>query len=200
MEKWIWSAFIVFVLGNLKNMVFETPAGVHQAIADTTVHKIQATGIYHMINIYPVGDVNGDQQKDTAFINYDIKVDANSTFLLYDCDFRDCLITMRFGHGIPDLSIRSHGVYVLPLRDLNRDAANEIILYNRWELGGWKDISVYSLQKKQWKELAHGKSFGELEEDFSDRVIKEGSKYYLLGDKWEDAQLRMRMDTIPISH
>ncbi len=130
-----------------------------------------------------VGDVNNDQEKDTAFIT--VKRNFETGEIVFEPN--NYAIDIEFSHGIPKINIdQSLGVTVAKTEDLNGDGANEIILFSRTNQGYWNDITVWSFKGKKWNEIAKAKAFIAEKMDSENRVIKELDKYYLIGeDPWE---------------
>ena len=126
-----------------------------------------------------VGDLNNDKINDTAFIN--LKRNLKSGELEYRA--KNYRIDITFSENIPNLTIdHSLGVFIKKTVDLNKDNANEIILFSRTNQGWWNDISVVSYHNGKWLELAKTRGFVSENEDFENRIITENRQFYLIGD------------------
>ncbi len=134
-------------------------------------------------NQFLVGDVNNDQEKDTAFIT--LKRNLETGELVFEPD--NDAIAIEFSNGIPKISVdESLGVFVTKTDDVNGDGANEIILFSRTNQGYWNDISIWTFMGGKWNQIGHTKAFVSENKDFENRIINENGRYYLIGeDPWE---------------
>lgn len=130
-----------------------------------------------------VGDVNNDQEKDTAFIT--LKRNLETGEVVFGPD--NYAIDIEFSNGIPKISIyQSLGVFVVKTDDLNGDQANEIILFSQTNQGYWNDVTVWSFMGGNWNQIGQTKAFASENKDFENRIINENGRYYLIGeDPWE---------------
>lgn len=133
---------------------------------------------------YFIGDVNNDQVNDTAFINFKWNTETNEI----ECGKNNCLVDIVFNDNIPKISYdQSLGIVVTKTEDLNRDNANEIIIFSRTHEGWWNEVSVWSFKNKTWHEMAKTNAFISEDKDFENRIVKENREYYLIGEnKWEE--------------
>ncbi len=153
-----------------------------------------------MSNVYPVGDVDGDNKPDTAQVEFDIRMGKDSTPDYYDCNFRHCELTIQFRPNIPSLIVeQSIGLLAKETQIPNINGGNDILIFSRWMEGSWKYMSIYTLYRKKWIEIGHAKMFGDEDKDFEHRIIKLKDDYYILGDKWNDSiGVLQRTDTVNI--
>ncbi|MBW3517906.1 hypothetical protein [Flavobacterium sp. NKUCC04_CG] len=130
-----------------------------------------------------VGDINNDQEKDTAFVILKREIETGELV----SEGNNYTINIEFSNGIPKISIdHSLGVFVAKTEDLNGDEANEIILFSRTNEGYWNDISVWSFMGGKWNQIGHTKAFVSENKDFENRIINEHGEYFLIGeDPWE---------------
>lgn len=144
--------------------------------------------IEHVNEPYFVGDINNDNILDTAYVNYDRKINYDSA-IEKECINNDCEVTIKFSSNIPPLIItQSLGITIQKSFDLNNDKANEIILFSQWFEGFWGYIYVYSLKNFKWIELGKTKAFLSNDKDWQNRIVKSNNRYYLLGDGWDDSK------------
>lgn len=150
-----------------------------------------------MLNVYAVGDVNGDHKTDTAFVDYDIPMGADSSPDYYSGALSK---TIKFRNNLPQIEIeQSLGLLVKGTQVTNLNKGTDILVFNRCFLGIWKDMSVYTLFQKKWLEIGHTRIAGEDDQDFDNRIINLKNQYYLLGDKWDDTiGVIKRADTVNI--
>ncbi|MBK0404797.1 hypothetical protein I5M27_17530 [Adhaeribacter sp. BT258] len=146
-------------------------------------HSISSeTDIEHIRENYYVGDINNDGEVDTATVIFD----KNSKDEIV-CDQVNCYVEIYFGRNIPEIKIdQSLGIVVQKVEDLNKDKANEIMLFSRTYEGWWEYISVWSFINGKWNNLGQTKAFITKDKDFENRIIKENGQFYLIGDEWND--------------
>ena len=130
----------------------------------------------HVVEKYPVGDINNDKVQDTAILSYDFNYIKNQVI---DQSERN----IKFSKGIPDISIpESKAIFADIAVDLNNDEANEMLVFSRPGDDNWNNLIVYSFKNGKWLQLTTARCFYS---DFSDeinRIIRQKNKYYLLGD------------------
>lgn len=132
-----------------------------------------------------VGDIDNDKVNDTAFVYYKWNDETNEI----ECGEKICYIDIKFKRNIPTISFEQRlvGLVVMKTEDVNRDNANEILIFSRTNEGWWNNISVWSFQKGIWNEIAKTNAFISDDKDFENHIIKEKGKYYLIGqDKWNE--------------
>lgn len=145
--------------------------------------------------IFVVGDINGDKVNDTAFISYKINIETNEI----ECEAADHSVSLKFKENIPDLKFYdSKGIVIKRTEDLNRDTANEIVVFARTNQGWWNDVSVWSLKNNSWVMLAKTKAFISEEKDFNNRIVKIDNHYYLIGDNQLEEDSNGNFDKIKI--
>jgi hypothetical protein len=160
----------------------------NQVTADSLQSNSGKNVIEHVRIPYYVGDINNDNQADTAYVIYDRSIRADST-IDKECVNKNCEVTIRFNDKIPDLVIdQSLGIYIQKSEDLNNDKANEIILFSEWFEGYWHHIYTWTFKNGKWKEIARTKAFLAEDEDYENRIIKTNSQFYLVGDGWDDSK------------
>jgi len=138
---------------------------------------------HHIVEKFDIGDINSDDIKDTATVSFDFDFDTNTLA----CPTPNCTINVSFGPGIPDLDIdQTLGIFVKTAPDLNRDGADDILLFSRTYEGNWNAISACSLLNGEWVELAQTKCFFTDDPDAENRIVKIKNRYYLVGDSWND--------------
>lgn len=131
-----------------------------------------------------VGDVNNDKINDTAFIALKRNVETNEI----ECKEKNCLINVTFSKNIPEISFdQSLGVVIMKAEDFNNDKANEIIIFSRTNEGWWNNIYIWTFKNGRWKEIARTKGFISENKDFENRIIKEKTHFYLIGEnQWKE--------------
>lgn len=144
--------------------------------------------IEHVRKPYFVGDINNDNQADTAYVIYDRTLSIDSA-IEKDCVNKNCEVIITFNNNIPDLIIaQSLGISIQKTEDLNNDSANELLLFSEWFEGYWYYVYTWTFKNGTWKEIARTKAFLSEDKDFDNRIIKTGSQFYLTGDGWDDSK------------
>jgi len=160
----------------------------NQATADSLQSNSDKNVIEHVRTPYFLGDINNDNQADTAYVIYDRSIRADST-IEKECVNKNCEVTIKFNDKIPDLVIdQSLGIYIQKTEDLNNDKANEIILFSEWFEGYWYQVYVWTFKNGKWNEIARTKAFLSEDKDYERRIIKAKSQFYLVGDGWDDSK------------
>lgn len=156
--------------------------------ADSLATHSDKNVIEHVRIPYFVGDINNDNNADSAYVIYDRSVRADST-IEKECVSKNCEVTIKFTGNIPDLVIdQSLGIYIQKTEDLNNDKANEIILFSEWFEGYWYHVYVWTFKNGKWNEIARTKAFLSEDKDYESRIIKAKSQFYLVGDGWDDSK------------
>lgn len=164
--------------------------------------KFAESTIEYAHHSYYIGDVNNDKKSDTAYVTYKVYTTKDST-MFKDCANKDCSMIIKFTNGIPDLTIDlSLGVYIEKTEDLNKDKANEIILFSEWFPAHWHTVYVWTLKKGKWTEIAKTTAFLAENEDYKNRIVKKKSQLYLIGDNWntQKGDLEKRMTYVKINN
>jgi len=165
--------------------------GKTDTITNTSTENLEGpenNKVEHLNKRYSVGDLNNDKIADTAFVDYDQSVKADGTIEKI-CMNKNCEVTIRFNNNIPDLTIQqSVGIYIKNAEDLNADNANEIVLFSEWFEANWCNLYVWTFKGGKWKEIARTKAFLSEDKDFEKRIVKSKSKFYILGDSWDDSK------------
>jgi hypothetical protein len=142
---------------------------------------------------YPVGDVDNDKIPDRATVIFE----RDNSIDEIVCDQKNCAIKITFGKNIPDLNIdQSLGIIVQATEDLNKDKANEILVFSRTYQGLWNNISVWTFKNQKWQEIAKTKAIISEDKDFLNRVIQENGRYYLIDDDWNTDSVIERTEIV----
>lgn len=131
-----------------------------------------------------VGDINNDQENDTAFISFKRNIETNEVEGLEN----NCCIKVEFKGSIPAITLdQNSGIFIAKTEDLNNDKVNEIIIFAQTNEGYWNNISVWSFKGRKWNEIARTKAFISENQDFGNRIVKEKGNYYLIGEnQWKE--------------
>lgn len=163
---------------------------INEKAQDSTLKQTNhvQSRIEHFQTPYFIGDVNNDKQTDTAIVIYDRFVRQDGT-IEKACVNNKCEVTITFDSDIPHLTISNAlSVSILKTEDLDNDQANEIILFTEWFEGFWGNIEVWSFKSGVWNRIARTQAFLSEPKDWENRIVKQNSKYYLIGDdKWNDS-------------
>ena len=138
--------------------------------------------IEHVVQKYTLQSFNR-KESDTAIAIYDRLILADGA-IENDCGKPVCTIQIKFSSNLPEINIEAHDIFIDTTYDINNDGIKELLIYHCWVEHSWTTISVYSLINNKWKELQNTKAFVVDDEEYKNRVLKKGSKFYLIGDSW----------------
>lgn len=148
---------------------------------------------------FAIGDVNNDKLTDTAIAVYERIIAADSTIINL-CSKGVCYIDIDMPKGIDNLQIEAFNIFIDTAPDVNGDGANEILIYWWWTECCWVTLDMYTYKAGKWKTIATSKAFISWDdEDFKNRVIKKGSNYFLMGDKWNKDNAVILKDKVKIN-
>lgn len=138
--------------------------------------------IEHVERNYILGNFQKNHN-DTATVIYDRVISADST-IENDCGKPVCNIQIKFSSNIPEINIEAYDIHIDTTYDINHDGIKELLIYHWWVQNSWTTISIYSLIDNNWTELQKTQAFVVDDTDYENRVIKNGKRYYLIGDSW----------------
>jgi len=142
-----------------------------------------------------LGDINGDKVSDSAFIAYKRVLmpdkayggtQANSTDSTYvkECGQNVCYCRIKFNNTIPEIIIEAYSIDIKSTEDVNGDGKAELLIFRELEQYNWGILSLYSFYNNQWRLLNNVNVFLNDDPAYENRIIKLGSKYYVLEDTW----------------
>ncbi|MGQ2983379.1 hypothetical protein [Flavobacterium sp.] len=168
--------------------VIDDPKNVPYKITVDPAFTFLAEGerIETFIDEYPVGDVDGDKKPDTAIVEYEKAIAADGS-PQNDCGKGVCNVRISFGRKIEPIVFEGMSVVLAQTIDVNKDGANEVLVYRWWYECCWTTLDLYSYRSGTWNIIATSKAFITWDDnDFRDRVKMENGHYYLMGQKWND--------------
>ncbi|MFT3794071.1 hypothetical protein [Flavobacterium sp.] len=178
--------FIVFCfLCGSKNLAQDVNGLASMADLDSTENLLRPYEgkLERILKTQLLGDINGDQIKDSALIQYKRVVAPDSTYVK-ECGQNVCYIRIQFGSNIPEMIIEGYSLSVKSTFDINHDGKDEILIFRELQQYNWGDLSLYSLYKNEWKLLGSVNVFLGDDEDYENRIVKSGGKFYIVEDAW----------------
>jgi len=132
---------------------------------------------------YFVGDLNGDLQKDSAFVSYKRVLSPDTTYLK-ECGQNVCYSRIQFSSKIPEMIMEAFSISVQDAGDVNGDGRNDLLVFLEGMQYNWGEIRLYSYHDNQWTLCQYGPAFLSDDDDYENRIVKAGNSYYLLEDVW----------------
>jgi hypothetical protein len=132
---------------------------------------------------YNVGDLNGDMQKDSAFVSYK-RVLSPKDIYEKECGQNVCYSRIQFSSKIPDMIIEAYSIDVKAVGDINGDSRDDILLFLETNMYNWGEMRLYSYYNNKWTLWQYGPAFLSDDKDYENRIVKSGKNYYLMQDVW----------------
>lgn len=129
-------------------------------------------------------NINGDKIDDKAFITYKRIITPDSIYSK-ECGQNVCYCRIKFSSSkIPEMIIEGYSITLMSTFDINKDGKKEVLIFRELEQYNWGRVSIYSFYKNKWKLLGDVNVFLGDEDSYKNRILKFGSKYYILEDRW----------------
>jgi hypothetical protein len=149
----------------------------------------------HFVQDYPVGDVDGDGNPETATLTPpDIREDG------LGCLDDSCVVEVSFGDGIPLLRYPySIGGILEDLGDLNGDGRAELLYVPDWFQSCWGSFSVYQLIDGKWIQSGRNSLYWCEEDLFKERVqMIDDNRFIMVGETSGDGSIIDKVDTFTL--
>jgi len=134
-------------------------------------------------NAILLGDINGDKVSDSAVITYKRVLTPDSTYVK-ECGQNVCYSRIKFNNNIPEIIIEAYSIDVQSFEDINGDGKAELLIFRELEQYNWGILSLYSFYNNQWRFLNNVNVFLNDDAAYENRILKLGSKFYILEDTW----------------
>ena len=150
--------------------------------------------MHQTIDTVMLGDLNFDGTDDTAIVTSPMHAYPHPTANNESgCYQNNCETMVSFSF---DTTLLRHNDALgfwrfFATDDLNGDGIREIAFIPNWFHSNWQGLFVYSLQEKQWHQLAHGSVFTSEEYTYENRIRK------LNHHEFELVSMGIEMEDVP---
>jgi hypothetical protein len=154
-----------------------------------TIPDSVMTDFRKRIQVFPMGDLNGDGRPDTAIL-YPPYFKSPSDPVDEGC-LGDCVCHIKFSCNLPELKgLVGIGGILANVGDLDNNGICEIAFVPDWFTSAWRNLDVYGYKNNKWQRFGTVSVYVDyMEEDpdyrkyFEKRVIKmDTHKFLLIGD------------------